>query len=92
MVGPGQYVLFTAQVGIAEMLLQRQRMRQFLAGMCDRLHVDHRHGRVFGEPLEHLVLHNTLQKPLRWWLYAHVPVSLVLVALVAIHLVTVLVY
>ena len=38
------------------MLLQRQRMRQLLAGMGDGLHVDHRHGRIRGEGLQHDVL------------------------------------
>jgi hypothetical protein len=36
--------------------------------------------------------HYTLQRALRWWLYAHVPVSLVLLLLVALHLVSVLYY
>ena len=34
--------------------------------------------------------HFTLQRPLRWWLYAHVPPSLVLMLLVAVHLLAVL--
>ncbi|HUF77832.1 MAG TPA: hypothetical protein VMR44_02830 [Thermoanaerobaculia bacterium] len=33
--------------------------------------------------------HYTLQRPLRWWLYAHVPPSLVLLLLVAVHLLAV---
>ena len=37
------------------MFLQRQRVRQLLAGMGDGFHVDHRHGRVFGEAFKHLV-------------------------------------
>jgi hypothetical protein len=36
--------------------------------------------------------HFTLQKALRFWLYGHVPVSLVLLALVALHIVSVLTY
>ncbi|HXO22795.1 MAG TPA: hypothetical protein VOA87_22990 [Thermoanaerobaculia bacterium] len=36
--------------------------------------------------------HFTLQKALRFWLYGHVPVSLVLLLLVAIHVVSVLYY
>jgi hypothetical protein len=36
--------------------------------------------------------HYTLQRPLRWWLYTHVPVSLVLVLLVSLHLYAVLMY
>lgn len=39
-----------------------------------------------------LDVHFTLQRPLRWWLYGHVPPSLALLALVAVHLVTVLYY
>lgn len=36
--------------------------------------------------------HYTLQRPLRWWLYGHVPPSLALLALVAVHLAAVLYY
>jgi hypothetical protein len=36
--------------------------------------------------------HYTLQKALRWWLYLHVPVSLVLIALLILHLYAVLYY
>lgn len=36
--------------------------------------------------------HYTLQRPLRWWLYTHVPASLVLVLLVALHIYAVIVY
>lgn len=36
--------------------------------------------------------HYTLQKSLRWWLYAHAPVSLVLLVLACIHIVSVVVY
>lgn len=36
--------------------------------------------------------HYTLQKALRWWLYLHVPVSVVLAALLAFHIFTVLYY
>jgi hypothetical protein len=36
--------------------------------------------------------HYTLQRPLRWWLITHVPLSLVLVLLVVLHLYAVLVY
>ena len=31
-------------------------MRQLLAGMGDRLHVDHRHRRILGEALQHAIL------------------------------------
>ncbi len=36
--------------------------------------------------------HYTLQKALRWWLYAHVPVSLMLLVLLAVHLFSVFYY
>ena len=36
--------------------------------------------------------HYTLQKALRWWLYAHVPVSLMLLVLLAVHLYSVFYY
>jgi hypothetical protein len=36
--------------------------------------------------------HFTLQQPLRWWLYAHLPVSLLLVLFVVLHLVAVFTY
>lgn len=36
--------------------------------------------------------HYTLQKALRWWLYSHVPVSLVLLLLIMFHLYAVLYY
>ncbi len=36
--------------------------------------------------------HFTLQKALRWWLYLHVPVSILLIALLALHIFAVLYY
>ncbi|MFQ5568279.1 MAG: hypothetical protein ACE5G0_01305 [Rhodothermales bacterium] len=36
--------------------------------------------------------HYTLQKALRWWLYLHVPVSILLIALLGLHLFAVLYY
>jgi len=36
--------------------------------------------------------HYTLQLPLRWWLYLHLPASLLLVVFVALHLVSVFLY
>lgn len=36
--------------------------------------------------------HFTLQRPLRWWLYTHVPLSLVLVLLVMLHIYAVVMY
>lgn len=36
--------------------------------------------------------HYTLQKALRWWLYGHVPLSLILIGLVLVHIVSVLYY
>ncbi|HEV8539501.1 MAG TPA: hypothetical protein VGR15_11340 [Bacteroidota bacterium] len=36
--------------------------------------------------------HYTLQKALRWWLYAHVPISFVLLVLIVVHIYAVLYY
>jgi hypothetical protein len=36
--------------------------------------------------------HYTLQKALRWWLYLHIPVSIVLIVLLGLHLYSVLYY
>lgn len=36
--------------------------------------------------------HYTLQKALRWWLYGHVPFSMILIVLVAVHIASVLYY
>jgi hypothetical protein len=36
--------------------------------------------------------HYTLQRTLRWWLYGHVPFALVLIAVVAFHIFSVLYY
>lgn len=36
--------------------------------------------------------HYTLQQPLRWWLYAHLPVSILLVAFLVVHLIAVFLY
>ncbi|MCH7789493.1 MAG: hypothetical protein IH940_08620 [Acidobacteria bacterium] len=36
--------------------------------------------------------HYTLQRLLRWWLYGHVPVALMLIALVMIHVLSILYY
>ena len=55
-VSPGQHVFPAAQVRCLEVFLQRHHVREFLAGMGDRLHVDHRHRGVCGETAQHLVL------------------------------------
>ncbi len=36
--------------------------------------------------------HYTLQRPLRWWLYAHLPISMLLIVLVFIHILAVSYY
>lgn len=36
--------------------------------------------------------HYTLQKPLRWWLYLHVPISIALIALLGFHIFSVVYY
>ena len=55
-VGPGQHILLAAQVAGAEAFLQRQRVRQLLAGMGDGLHVDDRHRRILRKGLQDDVL------------------------------------
>jgi hypothetical protein len=81
--------LYDAGGGLQRRLRELDFVRR-LAGGDDLARLDELEALVRAK--HELDVHNTLQKPLRWWLYAHVPVSLVLVALVAIHLVTVLVY
>jgi hypothetical protein len=71
----------------------RLRELAFLRGLLDddeRRRLDELAG-LYRAKLE-LDAHLTLQRPLRWWLYAHVPASLVLILLVAVHVVTVLMY
>lgn len=64
-------------------------LRGFLAGeeerQLDRLE------QLFCSKLE-LDAHYTLQQPLRWWLYLHVPPSILLLLLVLVHVATVLYY
>ena len=59
MISPRQHVF--AALEIAEMLLQREDVRELLARMRDRLHVDDRHRRVFRERFQHAVL--TIKRP-----------------------------
>ncbi|MDH3744081.1 MAG: hypothetical protein OES47_03145 [Acidobacteriota bacterium] len=47
--------------------------------------------RLFRAKLE-IDAHYTLQQPLRWWLYSHLPASFVVLALLVLHLYTVLFY
>ena len=71
----------------------RLRELEFLRGLLDgedRRRLDELET-LYRTKLE-LDAHLTLQRPLRWWLYAHVPASLVLILLVAVHVVTVLMY
>lgn len=51
------------------------------------------------DDLEHILhtkrqidAHYTLQTPLRWWLYLHLPVGLLLIVLIGLHIFTVLYY
>ena len=75
--------------GIQSQVRQFEYLRNFLGGE-ERARLDQ---------LEELAVtkleldaHYTLQRALRWWLYAHVPFSVVLVILVGFHIFTVLYY
>lgn len=72
---------------------RRLRAFQFLRdrlSLEDRRRVDEL-GKLLRTQLE-LDAHLTLQRPLRWWLWAHVPVSLVLLVSIVVHVATVLYY
>ena len=75
--------------GIQSRIRQFQYLRRFLSSeekdTLDRLES------MYKTKLE-LDAHYTLQKALRWWLYMHVPVSLILLVLVALHLYAVTYY
>ena len=75
--------------GIQSQIRHFDYMRRFLSDAeketLDRLQS------VYRTKLE-LDAHYTLQKALRYWLYAHVPVSIVLLLLVALHVFLVLYY
>lgn len=75
--------------GIANRLREIDYLRERLS-LAERERVDELRALVRTK-LE-LDAHLTLQRPLRWWLYLHVPPSLLLLVLVAVHLVTVLYY
>ena len=55
-VGPGQHVLLAARSLVPKCSCSASDVRQLLARMGDRLHVDHRHRRVLRERCEHAVL------------------------------------
>ena len=92
----GVYIYFIASVyfldvtgGIQAKLKEFEFLRPLLAKTeikkLDELE------RLYRTKLE-IDAHYTLQQPLRWWLYFHLPVSLVLFVLLALHLYTVFVY
>jgi uncharacterized membrane protein (UPF0136 family) len=75
--------------GIQSRMRQFDYLRQFLStdekGVLDSLRA------LYRSKLE-IDAHYTLQRALRWWLYIHVPVSLVLIILVGVHLYSVFMY
>lgn len=68
---------------------QFEYLRRFLSSE-ERENLDNLES-IYKTKLE-LDAHYTLQKALRWWLYAHLPVSLILVVLLALHLYSVFYY
>lgn len=75
--------------GIRSRLRELDYLRGFLAGE-ERSHLEHLE-RLFRSKLE-IDAHFTLQQALRLWLWLHVPLSALLVALVALHVFTVIYY
>jgi hypothetical protein len=75
--------------GIGERLGELDFLRRRLDG--DELDRLDRLEELYRAKLE-LDAHYTLQRPLRWWLWAHLPASWALVLLAAVHVITVLVY
>ena len=75
--------------GVRSRLLEFDHLRELLG--AEERNKLHELQRLFETKLE-IDAHYTLQRPLRWWLYLHVPTSLILVLLVALHVFTVLYY
>lgn len=75
--------------GIRSRMQEIDYLRRFLTG-DDRETLDEL-ARLLRTKLE-LDAHYTLQTPLRWWMVAHAPVSVALLALLAVHLFTVAYY
>lgn len=75
--------------GIHSRIKEFRYMGQFLSGQ-DKKALDELES-MYKTKLE-LDAHYTLQKALRWWLYLHVPVSIVLVLLLVLHVYAVIFY
>jgi hypothetical protein len=84
MAGPNPRAIYYIDItgGIRSRMKQFEYLRQFVSG-DEREKVDELRS-LYKTKLE-LDAHYTLQKALRWWLYTHVPISLVLIVLVALH-------
>jgi hypothetical protein len=84
MAGPNPRAIYYIDItgGIQSRMKQFEYLRQFVSG-GEREKVDELSS-LYKTKLE-LDAHYTLQKALRWWLYTHVPISLVLIVLVALH-------
>ena len=84
MAGPSPRAIYYIDItgGIQSRMKQFEYLRQFVSG-DEREKVDQLRS-LYKTKLE-LDAHYTLQKALRWWLYTHVPISLVLIVLVALH-------
>ena len=91
MAGPDRRLIFFIDItgGIQKRLSGFAYLRHFLGeediGRLNQLE------QLFKTKLE-VDAHYTLQRPLRWWLYAHVPTSILLIVLVAFHLFAVFYY
>ncbi len=75
--------------GIRTQIRQFEYLRQLLSGDEQRRFAELES--YYRAKLE-IDAHYTLQRALRWWLYLHVPPSLVLLALIGLHIFTVLYY
>jgi len=91
LIGPEPRLIYYIDItgGIQSQIKQFHYLRKFLPAeekeKLDQLEL------IYKTKLE-IDAHFTLQKALRWWLYLHLPVSIVLIVLVALHLYTVLYY
>ena len=91
MAGPQPRLIYYLDItgGIQSRTRQFDHIRGFLAGSeVEKLNDLET---LFRAKLE-MDAHFTLQRTLRWWLYGHVPASVVLIALVAFHIFSILYY
>lgn len=91
LIGPEPRLIYYIDItgGIQSQIKQFDYLRKFLPAeekrKLDQLEL------LYKTKLE-IDAHFTLQKALRWWLYLHLPISIVLIVLVAMHLYAVLYY